>query len=157
MENYQLKNQYSEDKIDLRELYIKLINSWKLIILITLGFSLLALMYVELKEEKYDSNILLEIGTYETTKGKTVLIEPVLNLIKELKVDQYKKESGKKDIKFSPIEGTLLNISYISSSPELNKNLLNQVLMFSQDRYTNIRQYTTNTFFIKLNERNISC
>jgi LPS O-antigen subunit length determinant protein (WzzB/FepE family) len=154
MEDYQLKNQYSEDKIDLRELFINLIDSWKLIILITLGFLLLALMYLEFKEAKYNSNILLEIGTYETVEGKKVLIEPVSNLIKEIKVDQYKKESGKKAIKFSPIEDSLLNISYLSSSPELNKNLLNEVLMFSKDRYTNIIDQKINSISKSINSIN---
>ena len=46
MNNSNLNNEYPDNEIDLREVLTTIFNSKKLIIMMTLGFSLLAFIYV---------------------------------------------------------------------------------------------------------------
>lgn len=138
MQNNNQSNQYSEDEIDLKELIKTLIYSWKVIILGTLVFTLLALIYTTQKASKYESSILLELGSYETSEGKK-LIEPVSSLIKELKVELiFKQKASEEAFKFKAIEDKLLQFSFTSSAILNNENLLNESLKFIQDRHTKI-------------------
>ena len=139
MPNNKLKNAPNQFEIDLIDLFKTLINSWKIIILISLAFLLITFIYTSQKELNYKSSILLELGSYEFIKGEKKLIEPVKSLIKELKVElNYKQQISQKQLKFSAIEGKLLMISSTSPSSEFNKNLLNESVIFIQDRHTKI-------------------
>jgi len=133
MQNNELQPQNNEDEIDLKELFITLIHSWKFIILTTLAFLLLSFIYSNQKEEMYESTILLELGSYESNQGKG-LIDPVSDLIKELKVQLiYKRQFSQNKLKFYPIEEKLLEIIHISPSTEVNENALKEVLKFIQE------------------------
>ena len=65
MKNSNLNNEYLEDEIDLRELLKTILNSKKLIIIVTLAFSLLAFIYSAQKEQRYQSTVIIKVGTYD--------------------------------------------------------------------------------------------
>ena len=93
MKNSDLNNEYLDDEIDLVELLRTLYSSKKLIIIVTLAFSLLAFIYTTQKEVEYQSTVILEVGSYDLLNGEKKLVEPVSSLIKKLKVNLiYKKQ-----------------------------------------------------------------
>ena len=64
MTNHNLNNNYQEDEIDLREIFILLFNSRYLIISITVIFILIASTYSFLKKPTYISTAVMEISSY---------------------------------------------------------------------------------------------
>ena len=138
MKNSDLNNEYIDDEIDLRELLRAMLNSKKLIIILTLAFSLLAFIYSTQKELEYQSNIIIEVGSYDLLNGEKKLVEPVSSLIKKLKVNLFYKqqlnlESNK--LNFNSIEDQLLEIDYTSPSPEFNEKLINKAIIFAQESH----------------------
>ena len=85
MKNSDLNNEYLDDEIDLIELLRTLYSSKKLIIIVTLAFSLLAFIYTTQKEVGYQSTVILEVGSYDLINGEKKLVEPVSSLKKEIK------------------------------------------------------------------------
>ena len=146
MKNSNLNNEYLDDEIDLRELLRTILNSKKLIIILTLAFSLLAFIYTTQKELEYQSTVILEVGSYRLLDGEKKLFEPVSSLIKKLKVDLvYKKQIEFGDLKlndkklnFKSIEDQLLEINYTSPSPEFNETIINEAITFSQESHAEI-------------------
>jgi len=146
VKNSNLNNEYLGDEIDLRKLLRIILNSKKLIIILTLAFSLLAFIYTTQKEPVYQSNVILEVGSYRLTDGEEKIIEPVLSLIKKLKVELiYKKqlqfaalELNIRKLNFKSIEDKLLEISYTSPSPEFNEIIINEAITFSQESHAEI-------------------
>jgi len=137
MKNSNLNNEYLEDEIDLRELFKTILNSKKLIIIVALTFSLLAFIYTSQKELEYQSSVIIEVGSYDLLNGEKKLVEPIPNLIKNLKVDLiYKKQLG--ILNFNSIEDQLLEINYTSPSPEYNENLIKEAIKFAQESHTEI-------------------
>ena len=143
MKNSNLNNEYLDDEIDLLELLRTLYSSKKLIIIVTLAFSLLAFIYTTQKEVGYQSTVILEVGSYDLINGEKKLIEPVSSLIKKLKVNLIYKnqlefgdlELNDKKLNFKSIEDQLLEINYTSPSPEFNENLINEAIIFSQESH----------------------
>ena len=88
MKNSNLNNEYLGDEIDLRELLKTIYSSKKLIILITLASALLAFIYLAQKEAKYQSTVIIEVGSYDLLDDDEKLIEPVSSLIKKLNINQ---------------------------------------------------------------------
>jgi hypothetical protein len=155
MQNNNLTNQSYEDEIDLSALVKTLVNYKTSIILITLSFLLLTLIYLWQKESDYESNILLEIGSYELISGEDIMIQPISDLIKELRIDLIYKQGVEKDkLQFLAIEGKLLKIIYISPSPENNQNLLKEATIFIQDRHANIQAKITSSLNNKIQSIN---
>jgi LPS O-antigen subunit length determinant protein (WzzB/FepE family) len=70
MKNSNLNNEYQNDEIDIRELLRTILNSKKLILIVTLSFSLLAFIYTNQKEPEYSSTVLLEVGSYPMLDGE---------------------------------------------------------------------------------------
>jgi LPS O-antigen subunit length determinant protein (WzzB/FepE family) len=100
MKNSNLNNDYLDDEIYLIEILRTLYSSKKLIIILTLAFSLLAFIYTTQKELEYQSTVILEVGSYDLLSGEKKLFEPVSSLIKKLKVDLvYKKQLEFGDLK----------------------------------------------------------
>ena len=143
MKNSNLNNEYLDDEIDLLELLRTLYSSKKLIIIVTLAFSLLAFIYTTQKEAEYQSTVILEVGSYDLINGEKKLIEPVSSLIKKLKVNLiYKNQLEFGDLKlndkklnFKSIEDQLLEINYTSPSPEFNETIINEAITFSQESH----------------------
>ena len=158
MKNSNLNNEYLDDEIDLLELLRTLYSSKKLIIIVTLAFSLLAFIYTTQKEAEYQSTVILEVGSYDLINGEKKLIEPVSSLIKKLKVNLiYKNQLEFGDLKlndkklnFKSIEDQLLEINYTSPSPEFNENLINEAIKFSQNSYAETITKIVNSFSEKL-------
>ena len=154
MKNSNLNNEYLDNEIDLLELLRTLYSSKKLIIIVTLAFSLLAFIYSTQKEVEYQSTVFLEVGSYDLINGEKKLFEPVSSLIKKLKVNLiYKNQlefgdlklNGKK-LNFKSIEDQLLEINYTSPSPEFNENLINEAIVFSQESHMEILDNIINSF-----------
>ena len=154
MKNSNLNNEYLNDEIDFIEILKTLYSSKKLIILITLASALLAIAYLALKEAEYQSNVVLEVGSYRLLDGDKKLVEPVPSLIKNLKVNLiYKKQiSGLDDKKlnFKSIEDRLLEINYTSPSSEFNENIINEAITFSQESHAEILTKLANSFSEKM-------
>jgi LPS O-antigen subunit length determinant protein (WzzB/FepE family) len=153
MKNSNLNNEYLDDEIDLLELLRTLYSSKKLIIIVTLAFSLLAFIYTTQKEAEYQSTVILEIGSYDLINGEKKLVEPVSSLIKKLKVNLiYKKQLGldAKKLNYKSIEDYFLEINYTSPSPEFNENLINEAIKFSQDSHAEILSKIANSFSEKI-------
>ena len=138
MKNSDLNNEYLDDEIDLIELLRTLYSSKKLIIIVTLAFSLLAFIYTTQKELEYQSTVIIELGSYDLLSGEKKIVEPVSSLIKKLKVNLIYKQQLKLDsnkLNFQSIEDQLLKINYTSSSPEFNETIINDAITFSQKSY----------------------
>jgi len=158
MKNSNLNNEYLDDEIDLLEILRTIYSSKKLIIILTLAFSLLAFIYTTQKELEYQSTVILEIGSYRLLDGEKKIVEPVSSLIKKLKVDLvYKKQLefgylklNDKKLNFKSIEDQLLEINYTSPSPEFNEKLINEVIIFSQESHVGILANIVNSFSDKI-------
>ena len=158
MKNNNLNNEYLDNEIDLKEIIRTIFNSKKLIIIVTLVCSLLAFIYTTQKEAEYQSNIILEVGSYHLLSGEKKSIEPVLSLIKKLKVDLvYKKQLELGDLKLNDkklilisIEDQLLKINYTSPSPEFSENVINEAIKFAQESHTEILDNIVSSFSNKI-------
>ena len=154
MKNSNLKNEYLDDEIDLRELLRTILNSKKLIIIVTLAFSLLAFIYTTQKEVEYQSTVILEVGSYDLINGEKKLIEPVSSLIKKLKVNIIYKNQlefgglklNDKKLNFKSIEDQLLEINYTSPSPEFNETIINAAIIFSQESHAEMQANLVKSF-----------
>ena len=148
MKNSNLNNEYLDDEIDLIEIVRTLYSSKKLIIIVTLAFSLLAFIYTTQKEVEYQSTVILEVGSYDLINGEKKLVEPVSSLIKKLKINQVSKNL--KTLNFNDIEDHFLEINYTSPSPEFNENLINEAIIFAQESYEGILAKIVNSFSEKI-------
>ena len=144
MKNSDLNNEYLDDEIDLVELLRTLYSSKKLIIIVTLAFSLLAFIYTTQKEVEYQSTVILEVGSYDLINGEKKLVEPVSSLIKKLKINQISQQSD--ELNYKSIEDHFLQINYTSPSPELNENSIKEAIKFSQDSYMKTLDNIVNSF-----------
>ena len=148
MKNSNLNNEYLDDEIDLIELLRTLYSSKKLIIIVTLAFSLLAFIYTTQKELEYQSTVILEVGSYRLLNGEKKLVEPVSSLIKKLKINQISQQLDK--LNFNSIEDHFLEINYTSPSPEFNENLINEAIRFTQESHAEILTKIVNSFSEKI-------
>ena len=144
MKNSNLNNEYLDDEIDLIELLRTLYSSKKLIVIVTLAFSLLAFIYTTQKEVEYQSTIVLEVGSYDLINGEKKLVEPVSSLIKKLKINQISQQSD--ELNYKSIEDHFLQINSTSPSPELNENSIKEAIKFSQDSYMKTLDNIVNSF-----------
>lgn len=148
MKNNSLNNEYLDDEIDLIELLRTLYSSKKLIIIVTLAFSLLAFIYTTQKEAEYQSTVILEVGSYDLINGEKELVEPVSSLIKKLKINQISQQLD--ELNFNSIEDYFLEINYTSPSPEFNENLINEAIRFSQEIHAETLDKIVNSFSEKI-------
>jgi LPS O-antigen subunit length determinant protein (WzzB/FepE family) len=158
MKNSNLNNDYLDDELDLIELFRIIINSKKLILIVTLAFSLLAFIYTTQKEREYQSTVILEVGSYDLLNGEKKFVEHVSSLIKKLKIDLvYKKQLEFGDLKlkdnklnFKSIEDQLLEINYTSPSPEFNETIINEAITFSQESHAEVLDKIVSSFSKKI-------
>jgi len=152
MKNSNPNNEYQEDEIDLKEIFRNLFNSKKLIIAVTLAFSLLAFIQTTQKEKYYQSSVIIEIGSYNQASGEKKLVEPVSKLIKRLKVNIVYKV--KKQLDFDAIEDQLLEIKSSSSSPKISEKVIKDVIRYTQESHKEIQDIIVNSFSEKINAVN---
>ena len=86
MQNNNPNDYPQEVEIDLKEIFKLLINSKKLIIVITLVITTLGAIYGFQKAPEYQSTALIEIGSYD--QDRKILIETVITLIEELNINE---------------------------------------------------------------------
>ena len=139
---------YQEGEIDLIELLRTLYSSKKLIILITLASALLAFAYLAQKEVEYQSTVILEVGSYDLINGEKKLVEPVSSLIKKLKINQISQQLN--TLNFNSIEDHFLEINYVSPSPEVNEELINEAIRFIEENHAKILDIIVNSFSNKI-------
>ena len=144
MKNSNLNNEYLDDEIDLRELLRTILISKKLIIIVTLAFSLIAFIYTTQKELEYESTVIIEVGSYDLINGEKIIIEPVPSLINKLQINQISQQLDK--LNFNSIEDHFLEINYTSPSPEFNENLINEAIIFAQESHEGVLARTVNSF-----------
>jgi LPS O-antigen subunit length determinant protein (WzzB/FepE family) len=153
MKNSNLNNENLDDEIELVELLRIILNSKKLIFIVTLAFSLLAFIYTNQKEREYQSTVILEIGSYDLLNGEKKFVESVVSLKKKLNVNiNFKEQSklGGNKLNFKDIEDQLLEINYTSPSPEFNENLLKSAVTFTQESHAEILDNIVNSFSKKI-------
>ena len=148
MKNNSLNNEYLDDEIDLIELLRTLYSSKKLIIIVTLAFSLLAFIYTTQKELEYQSTVIIKLGSYDLLSGEKITVDPVSSLIKKLKINQISQQLNK--LNFNSIEDQFLEINYISPSPEFNENLINEAIRFAQESHVEVLDKIVNSFSEKI-------
>ena len=148
MKNSDLNNEYLDDEIDLVELLRTLYSSKKLIIIVTLAFSLLAFIYTTQKESVYQSTVTLEVGSYDLLSGEKKIVEPVSSLIKKLKINQIYKQLD--ELNYKSIEDQFLEIDYGSPSPEFNEKLINEAIRFIEENHVETLDKIVNSFSEKI-------
>ena len=73
MQNNKPISYIQQGEIHIRELNNMLINSKKIIIIVTLFFSLIATIYVYSLKPNYEASSVIEVGTYKNVDNATVL------------------------------------------------------------------------------------
>jgi capsular polysaccharide biosynthesis protein len=127
------QSSYQEDEIDLREILKVLIESRKLIILTTLIFTIVSIVYSLSQKPEFKSSSLFEIGYYEMPDGTQQLIDNPELIIKDLKLNLIIKNSDNEfnqAVSMSPIQEKLIQFETKSISSEKNEKLLNKFFSY---------------------------
>ena len=148
MKNSNLINENPEDEIDLIEILRTIYSSKKLIILITLASALLAFIYLAQKESVYQSTVIIEVGSYELLSSEKKISGHLPSLIKKLKNNQISQQLNK--LNFNSIEDQFLEINYTSPSPEVNENLINEAIRFTQESHVEVLDKIVNSYSEKI-------
>ena len=166
-ENNHSNTQYiQEDEIDLRELFRTIMDSKKLIILITSVITILAVIYAYTATPLYEAKALIEIGNYKvnnnnnSTNNKILLNKPA-QLSKKLNVifiDIYKNDKDKKSEVISILvpkkSKEFLEIKALAISNELAIKEINLVLSHIQEKDKIILLDVKNRREVKINNIN---
>ena len=134
MQNNNPNNYLQENEIDLKEIFKLLINSKKLIIIITLVITTLGAIYAFQKTPQYRSTALIEIGNYELDEYNQLPIEHAKDLLQELTINFIHKQ--KETVKIKPIEDRLIQISHTSPSSVTSEKIVNKILAYINNRHS---------------------
>jgi LPS O-antigen subunit length determinant protein (WzzB/FepE family) len=145
MHNQKHTNYHQEDEITLIELIKILFASKKLILLITLVFTIASILYSFFLQPSFSSSAKLEIGYIDMPNGKIEIIEPSSQLISDLKVLMMKNLDSKfnNELIFKAFEEKIINFSTTSKSLNQNENILNELIRYSIERHNNLAKVTT--------------
>ena len=142
------QSSYQEDEIDLREILKVLIESRKLIILTTLIFTIVSIVYSLSQKPEFKSSSLFEIGYYEMPDGTHQLIEKTEVLINDLKLNLIIKKPDNEfnqAVSIRPIQSALIQFETTSFSSETNEKLLNKFFSYIDNRHASfMKSYTDN-------------
>ena len=130
MKNNNPNDYLQEDEIDLKEIFKLLINSKKLIIVITLVITTLGAIYSFQKAPQYKSTALLEIAQYDTLEKVNILVEPASKLIQNLNIVFIHKSFDNKTLSIKTIEGKLIEIEIHKPSIDLGKKTLDEITRY---------------------------
>ena len=157
MQNNNPNDYLQENEMDLKQLFKLLINSKKLIIAITLVITTLGAIYSFQKVPQYHSTALVEIGSYRLDEYNQMTIEHAEDLATELNINFVIKQL-KLGLVINAIEDKLIQIAYTSSSSETNKNLINKITRYIENRHSlllsNYTQKTKNQLTYKIEQLN---
>ena len=127
------QSSFQEDEIDIREIIKVLIESKKLIILTTLIFTVVSIVYSLSQKPEFISSSFFEIGSYEMPDGTQQLIDNPELIIKDLKLNLIIKNSDNEfnqAVSMSPIQEKLIQFETKSISSEKNEKLLNKFFSY---------------------------
>ena len=94
MQNNNPNNYIQIDEINIRELLDLFINSKKIIIVVTLFFSLIATIYAYSLKPNYEASSVIEVGFYKNVDNKIISIENPKERVKayeKMVTDSYKR------------------------------------------------------------------
>jgi len=142
------QSSYQEDEIDLREILKVLIESKKLIILTTLIFAIVSIIYSLSQKPEFKSSSLFEIAYYEMLDGSHQLIEKPSELIEDLKLNLIIRNPNNEfnqAVSMLPIQNKLIQFETTSISSKTNEKLLNKFFSYIDNRHASfIKSYTDN-------------
>jgi len=149
----------SPEEINLVDVIKKLIASKKLIIYVTLFFTLLGAAYNTQTVDNFKSILLLQVGNI-SIDGKVDKVESanVFNRGIQVSLDYTKELDVNPNIKLqikTPAASEIIQISTASNSIELNASTINQVAEFIINRHKNIRQKTITQLASLINSLNL--
>ncbi len=148
MKNSNLINENPEDEIDFREILKVLIESKKLIILTTLIFAIVSIIYSLSQKPEFKSSSLFEIGYYEMPDGAHQLLDEPKVLINDLKLNLIIKNPDNEfnqAVSMKPIQERLIQFKTTSISSEKNEKLLNKFFSYIDNRHASfMKSYTDN-------------
>ena len=144
MQNNNPNDYLKEDEIDLNEIFKLLINSKKLIITLTLVITTLGSIYAYKQAPQYRTTALMEIGNYYDLAGSNqMLIEPAKTLIQELTINFIHKQKAVSPclskLTLNSLEDRLLTLKCESPFSEKNKESLNELATFIENRHLNLQ------------------
>ncbi|MDA8854601.1 Wzz/FepE/Etk N-terminal domain-containing protein [Candidatus Pseudothioglobus singularis] len=137
-----------EDEIDLREIFKILIESKKLIILTTLIFTMVSIVYSLSQKSEFTSSSLFEIGYYEMLDGSHKVIDKPSELIEDLKLNLITKNPNNEfnqAVSMLPIQNKLIQFETTSISSKTNEKLLNKFFSYIDNHHASfMKSYTDN-------------
>jgi LPS O-antigen subunit length determinant protein (WzzB/FepE family) len=136
MQNNNPNDYLQQDEITLKEMFMLLINSKKLIITITLIITTLGAIYSFQKVPKYESSALIEIGQYDTFEEENILLESAPELIQNLNIVFIHKSKDNESLSIKTIEGKLIKIKIHKFSIEEGKKTLDQIAKYIENRHS---------------------
>jgi hypothetical protein len=122
MNNDSTEISHTNDELNFYDFFHKLLLQKKLIILVTLIFTISCAIFINLRPPSFKSNALIEIG-----QNSSNLLEDAQDLIDELKIVFFHTATYRTLSFMQPIEGKLIEISINSNSLEKNVNILSEV------------------------------
>ena len=142
------QSSYQEDEIDLLEIIKVLIESKKLIILTTLIFTIVSIVYSLSQKPEFKSSSLFEIGYYEMPDGTQQLIDEPKVIINDLKLNLIIKNPDNEfnqAVSIRPIQSALIQFETTSFSSETNEKLLNKFSSYIDNHHASfMKSYTDN-------------
>jgi len=142
------QSSYQEDEIDLLEIIKVLIESKKLIILTTLIFTIVSIVYSLSQKPEFKSSSLFEIGYYEMPDGTQQLIDEPKVIINDLKLNLIIKNPDNEfnqAVSMLPIQNKLIQFETTSFSSETNEKLLNKFSSYIDNHHASfMKSYTDN-------------
>jgi LPS O-antigen subunit length determinant protein (WzzB/FepE family) len=142
------QSSYQEDEIDLREILKVLIESKKLIILTTLIFVTVSIIYSLSQKTEFESSSIFEIGSYEMPNGTLQLIGQPKLIIDDLKLNLIIKNPDNEfnqAVSILPIQKKLIQFKTTSISSEKNEKLLNKFISYLDNYHASfMKSYTDN-------------
>ena len=142
------QSSYQEDEIDLLEIIKVLIESKKLIILTTLIFTIVSIVYSLSQKPEFKSSSLFEIGYYEMPDGTQQLIDEPKVIINDLKLNLIIKNPDNEfnqAVSMLPIQNKLIQFETTSFSCETNEKLLNKFSSYIDNHHASfMKSYTDN-------------
>ena len=142
------QSSYQEDEIDLREILKVLIESKKLIILTTLIFVTVSIIYSLSQKTEFESSSIFEIGSYEMPNGTLQLIGQPKLIIDDLKLNLIIKNPDNEfnqAVSMKPLQEKLIQFTTASFSSEKNEKLLNKFFSYIDNRHASfMKSYTDN-------------
>ena len=157
----------SEDEISLREIFLTLLASKKIILLVTIISLFISSAIVINNEDTYKTSVMIEIGHFDSFSGTEFYTQKLIESPQDLALylnSAFKYKSlpqsdllnfnNLESLRFDPIMSKLLYIELISSSEKTAKEFMNQIIDNILARHGKLK-YKNEVLFIDIIERGI--